>query len=103
MKVIKFTEQSLVDERREKVFDFTQDYNKRLRWDTFLKKADLIEGAIEAGKGAKSYCVSKNGLGMVTEYITYNRPKVTAIKMTKGPKDKTSGYPQSPLGFGQSA
>ena len=22
---------------------------------------------------------------MVTEYVTYNRPKVTAIKMTKGP------------------
>jgi ribosome-associated toxin RatA of RatAB toxin-antitoxin module len=85
MEVIKFTEQILVDERTEKVFDFTQDYNKRLRWDTFLKKADLIEGAVEAGKGAKAYCVAKNGLGMVTEYITYNRPKVTAIKMTKGP------------------
>lgn len=51
----------------------------------FKKKADLIEGAMKAGKGVKAYCVAKNGLGMVTEYITYNRPKTTAIKMTEGP------------------
>lgn len=29
--------------------------------------------------------MQKNGLGMVTEYVTYTRPKVAAIKMTKGP------------------
>ena len=32
-----------------------------------------------------AYCVSRNGLGMVTEYVSFNRPKATAIKMTKGP------------------
>jgi len=85
MDSIKFTETILINESPEKVFDFTQDYNKRLTWDTFLKKADLIEGATMADKGVKAYCVAKNGLGMITEYITYNRPKVTAIKMTKGP------------------
>jgi ribosome-associated toxin RatA of RatAB toxin-antitoxin module len=85
MEAIKLTETILIDEKPERVFDFTQDYHKRLKWDTFLKKADLMEGAATAGKGVKAYCVAKNGLGMVTEYITYNRPKVTAIKMTKGP------------------
>jgi ribosome-associated toxin RatA of RatAB toxin-antitoxin module len=85
MEAIKFTESILIDEKAENVFDFTQDYNKRLKWDTFLKKADLIEGATTADKGVKAYCVAKNGLGMVTEYVTYNRPKVTAIKMTEGP------------------
>lgn len=85
MEAIKFTETILIDERPEQVFDFTQDYNKRLKWDTFLKKADLIDDAITAGKGVKAYCVYKNGLGMITEYVTYNRPKVTAIKMTDGP------------------
>lgn len=83
--MIKFTETIVIDEMAEKVFDFTQDYNKRLLWDTFLKKADLIEGATSAGKGVKAYCVAKNGLGMITEYVTFNRPKATAIKMTKGP------------------
>jgi ribosome-associated toxin RatA of RatAB toxin-antitoxin module len=85
MKATKFTESILILEKPEQVFDYTQNYNKRLSWDTFLKKADLIEGAAQAGKGVKAYCVAKNGMGMVTEYVTYNRPKVTAIKMTKGP------------------
>jgi hypothetical protein len=31
MEVIKFTETILIDEKAEKVFDFTQDYNKRLK------------------------------------------------------------------------
>lgn len=82
---IKFTETIELDRAPEVVFDFTQDYNNRLIWDTFLKKADLIDGALEAGKGVKAYCVAKNGLGMVTEYVTFNRPRVTAIKMTEGP------------------
>ena len=85
MEATKFTATILIDESPEQVFDFTQDYNKRLIWDTILKKADLIEGATIASKGVKAYCVAKNGLGMVTEYVTYNRPKVTAIKMTDGP------------------
>ena len=85
MDAIKFTETIIIEANQEQVFDFTQDYNKRLKWDTFLKKADLIDGASAADKGVKAYCVAKNGLGMVTEYVTFNRPKVTAIKMTEGP------------------
>ncbi|MES2277645.1 MAG: SRPBCC family protein [Bacteroidota bacterium] len=85
MKPIKFTEQITINRHSETVFDYTQDYANRLKWDVFLKRAELIDGATEAGKGIKAYCVAKNGLGMVTEYVTYNRPKVTAIKMTKGP------------------
>lgn len=85
MESIKFTEKVEINCTPEVAFDFTQDYDQRLSWDTFLKKADLIEGATKADKGVKAYCVAKNGLGMETEYITFNRPKATAIKMTKGP------------------
>lgn len=85
MEAIKFTESIIIKENASIVFDFTQDYSKRLLWDTFLKRADLMDGAVAADKGVKAYCVAKNGLGMVTEYVTFNRPKVTAIKMTKGP------------------
>ncbi|MCU0437895.1 MAG: SRPBCC family protein [Raineya sp.] len=84
MEGIKFTEKILISCKQETAFDFTQDYNNRLRWDTFLKKAELMD-AQEAEKGVKAYCVAKNGLGMVTEYVSFNRPKVTAIKMTEGP------------------
>ncbi|MDJ1502419.1 SRPBCC family protein [Xanthocytophaga agilis] len=82
---IKFSEKILIHASATKVFDYTQDYTNRLKWDTFLTKADLIEGATKAGKGVKAYCVARNGLGMETEYVTFNRPRVTAIKMTKGP------------------
>lgn len=85
MKSIKFSEAISIEEKAETVFDFTQDYQKRLAWDTFLKQADLIEGATAAGKGVKTYCVAQNGVGITSEYVTYNRPKVTAVKMTKGP------------------
>ena len=85
MESIKFTEKKEIKCSPEFAFDYTQDYKQRLTWDTFLKKADLIEGATTAGKGVKAYCVAKNGLGMVTEYVSFNRPKATAIKMTKGP------------------
>jgi ribosome-associated toxin RatA of RatAB toxin-antitoxin module len=85
MHAVKFSEKIIIDDTAERIFDFTQDYGKRLQWDTFLKKADLIEGAEQAGKGAKAFCVAKNGMGMVTEYITFNRPLVTAIKMIRGP------------------
>jgi ribosome-associated toxin RatA of RatAB toxin-antitoxin module len=85
MESIKFTETVEINCTPEVAFDFTQDYDQRLSWDTFLKKADLIEGATKADKGVKAYCVAKNGLGMETEYITFNRQNATAIKMTKGP------------------
>lgn len=85
MEGIKFTETIIIDDNAENVFDFTQDYSNRLKWDTFLKRADIIDGAATADKGVKAYCVAKNGIGMVTEYVTFNRPRVTAIKMTKGP------------------
>jgi hypothetical protein len=85
MENIKFIEKIEIKCSPEFAFDYTQDYKQRLTWDTFLKKADLIEGATTAGKGVKAYCVAKNGLGMVTEYVSFNRPRATAIKMTKGP------------------
>lgn len=85
MAAIKFSEQITIRTEAAVAFDFTQDYSSRLRWDTFLKQAELIGGATEAAKGVKAYCVAKNGLGMETEYVSFNRPRVTAVKMTRGP------------------
>jgi ribosome-associated toxin RatA of RatAB toxin-antitoxin module len=85
MGAVKFSEAITIEADTECVFDYTQDYTKRLLWDTFLVRADLVEGATEAGRGIKAYCVARNGLGMETVYVSFNRPRVTAIKMTKGP------------------
>ena len=68
MQRIKFSEKILIARDAEAVFEYTQDYDKRLEWDTFLKKAVLTNGATEAGTSVRAYCVAKNGLGMETEY-----------------------------------
>src|SRR5438093_146693 len=85
MEGTKFSEEIIINCSPEEAFDYTQDYKNRLEWDTFLKRAELIDGATKAGKGVKAYCVAKNGLGMITEYVSFNRPKFTAIKMVQGP------------------
>jgi ribosome-associated toxin RatA of RatAB toxin-antitoxin module len=82
---VKFTEKIIISCSPLEAFNYTQDYRNRLKWDTFLKRAELMDGAKQADKGVKAYCVAQNGLGMVTEYVSFNRPKATAIKMTKGP------------------
>lgn len=83
--MIKFTECIEIQGSASSIFDYTQDYANRLKWDRFLIEARLLDNANEAGKGVKAWCVAKNGIGMETEYVSFNRPKVTAIKMTKGP------------------
>ena len=85
MKALRIEEAIVIQAPRERVFDFTQDYSTRLQWDSFLKTAELLDGAGAAGKGVRAWCVARNGMGMVTEYVTFNRPDVTAIKMTRGP------------------
>ncbi|GAA4326346.1 SRPBCC family protein [Flaviaesturariibacter amylovorans] len=69
----------------EAVFDITQDYSRRLEWDTFLVKAELLGGAPRAAVGVRAWCVAHNGLGMETEYVSFRPPRVAAVKMTRGP------------------
>lgn len=67
------------------LFDLTQDYKRRLDWDPYLVKAELH--GEHAGVGVRAWCVSRYPRwGMETEYVTFERPKVVAIKMTKGPR-----------------
>jgi hypothetical protein len=68
------------------LFDLTQDYSRRLEWDPFLKEARLTDGATAAAVGVRAWCVAKSGLGMETEYISFSPPRVTAVKMTRGPR-----------------
>lgn len=85
MNSIKFSESIEITGKPDSIFDYTQDYDNRLKWDTFLTEAYLLGNATKADKGVKAWCVARNGLGMETEYVSFNRPKVAAIKMTKGP------------------
>ena len=70
------------------VFDLVHDYGRRLEWDPFLKEARLLEGAMAAGQGVKTLCTARNGfagLAMETVYVSFDRPRVAAVKMTRGP------------------
>ena len=78
----KLSESVTIQESPALVFELTQDYSQRLAWDTFLKKAELID-APAADVGVKAWCVSKHGLGMETEYVSFKPPKVTAITQSK--------------------
>lgn len=83
MKLIKFIEAIQIACPAEQVFDYTQDYGQRLVWDTFLREAVLLDGATEAGQGVRSWCVSKHGIGLETEYVSFRRPTVAAIRLTR--------------------
>ena len=72
----------------EQVFDLVHDYKLRLEWDTLLSKACIVDGSPEAGLGVKTLCVGRStvaGFGMETVYISFDRPRVAAVRMTQGP------------------
>src|SRR5581483_7217601 len=68
------------------LFDLTQDYARRLDWDPFLKEARLVDRAAVPAVGVRAWCVARTGLGMETEYVSFRRPHVVAVKMTRGPR-----------------
>jgi hypothetical protein len=70
------------------VFDVLHDYARRLDWDPFLREARLLGGAESAGLGVVTRCAARRGFGgfaMETVYVSYDRPRVAAVKMTSGP------------------
>ena len=79
-------ESILIAASPEALFALTQDYTRRLEWDPFLKSAELVGGATQPGVGVRAWCVARSGLGMETEYVSFQPPRVTAVKMTRGPR-----------------
>jgi ribosome-associated toxin RatA of RatAB toxin-antitoxin module len=75
-----------VDAPQEAVFDLAQDYGARLDWDPFLSRIVFRDGATEARVGVKVWVRAKNGLSMEVVYVTYDRPRSTAMKMIDGPR-----------------
>lgn len=72
----------------EEVFDVLHDYSLRLQWDTMLSEARLLAPAVEAAKGVRSLCVGtwrSAHLPMETEYVTFKRGEVAAVRLTNRP------------------
>ena len=56
----------------------------RLRWDPFIRRQQLLDGALVPAKGVRTFTVQRFGLRMVSEYVSYNPPSNVGMKMTKG-------------------
>ena len=70
---------------QDAVFDLAQDYAARLDWDPFLSQIQFRDGATQADVGVKVWVRAKNRLTMEVVYVTYDRPRSTAMKMIDGP------------------
>ncbi len=68
------------------VFDLSQSYELRLDWDPFVKSQRPLRGAERAAAGVHTETVSRHGLRMVTEYLTFRRPTLVGMKMIDGPR-----------------
>jgi Polyketide cyclase / dehydrase and lipid transport len=69
-------------------FDLIHDYTRRLEWDTLLQAAYLDGSDTVAGKGVTAVCVGRRSLGGIpirTVYVSFDRPKVAAVKMVNVP------------------
>ena len=82
---MKFEHTAVVNGPQAEVFALTQDYSRRLAWDPFLRRAELIGGATVPAVGVRAWCVAKSGVGMETEYVSFAPPRIAAVKMTRGP------------------
>lgn len=82
---MKVTVDEIIAGDPEQLFALSQDYSRRLEWDTYLSEAYLLHGAGVAGLGVDAYCKGTSGAVLISRYITYHPPKVAAVTMVKGP------------------
>src|SRR4051812_4246920 len=70
---------------QDALFDLSQDYALRLKWDPFLRGLRFLQGATEPDVGVRVWVQAWTGLTMTVEYVSYNRPHVVAMRMIRGP------------------
>ena len=56
----------------------------RLRWDPFIRRQRLLDGAVLPAKGVRTLTVHRLGFRMVSEYVSYNPPSNVGMKMLTG-------------------
>ena len=70
---------------REQTFDVLHDYDRRLAWDTLLRRA-YCQGM--PGRDAVAVCTARWWLGgytFRTRYVTFERPVLAAIRLESRP------------------
>jgi len=75
----------LINATPEKVYEISQDYVVRKRWDPFPERIEFLHGATEIKKGTQVLVIAKSGLRMEVEFVQVAPPETAAIVMKKGP------------------
>ena len=78
----------IIPASKERVFALVHDYERRLEWDTLLRKAFLEPEFARAGRGAISVCQGRAILGgfvLRTVYVSFQEGKVAAVKLLNRP------------------
>lgn len=57
----------------------------RMRWDVFIREQRLLDGAERPAVGVRTLTVSRRGLRMVSEYVSYRPPTSVGMKVTELP------------------
>jgi ribosome-associated toxin RatA of RatAB toxin-antitoxin module len=67
------------------LFALSQDYERRLSWDPFLREIGTLDGVTETRVGVAVRVRARNGLTMVVRYTTVDAPTRVAMTMVSGP------------------
>jgi ribosome-associated toxin RatA of RatAB toxin-antitoxin module len=81
---MRITESLRVRSSPARLFALSQDYSRRLEWDSYLCEARLVNAEV-ASVGVDSYCKSRGGSVMISRYISFSPPTHAAVEMIKGP------------------
>lgn len=57
---------------------------QRIAWDPFIKRQELVGGDRPA-RGVRTRTVSRHGLKMLSEYVSFRPPSQVGMKMIEGP------------------
>lgn len=82
---MKITVRDEIRRSQSELFDLSQNYDRRMEWDSYLSEAYLLHGATAAGTGIDSFCRSTSGAVLISRYVSYKPPVVAAVTMTQGP------------------
>lgn len=67
-------------------FALSQTYGElRYRWDPFVREQRLLDGAVAAGKGVRTWTRSRHSLQMISQYVAFRPPEHVGMRMLTGP------------------
>lgn len=67
------------------LFNVSQDYYLRPRWDPFVRSLRFLDGAEAPAVGVRVWVQATTGMTMTVEYVAFQPHTSIAVKMVEGP------------------